>query len=256
MFRTLYNECRIKFLLSAQSPVCIRSGENMELDPSLPDLQFIRGMHNGEMNVVIPGSSIKGVFRSRAEKLLKGSCGVFGSDCFNRTRKINDVKERYLGNCPACRLFGSMSIKSRIEFKDAYPLKDTVVLARRYNVGINRVTGAALTGALYQPEVLEQGTFEVNIYMKNFFLWQLKTILQVIDDINEGFVTFGGLTSRGFGKMSADQVQLFVREYGREESEDFFMEKELSLEEIQERLRQIPLDDKEMRKVDFNEHIL
>ncbi|HHW00805.1 MAG TPA: CRISPR-associated RAMP protein [Clostridiaceae bacterium] len=256
MFKTLYNECRIKFLLSAQSPVCIRSGENVELDPSLSDIQFIRSMHNGEMNVVIPGSSIKGVFRNRAEKYLKGSCRVFDNSCFKRTKGIEDIKKRYVENCPACRLFGSMSLKSRIEFKDAYPLKDTVVLARRHNVGINRVTGSAMTGALYQPEVLEQGTFEVNIYMKNFFLWQLKTILQVIDDINEGFVTFGGLTSRGFGRMSADQVQLFVREYGREVAGEFFMEKELSLEEIKDKLMKISLDDKEMRKVDFNEHIL
>ncbi len=256
MFRTLHNECKIKFLLSAQSPVCIRSGENMELEPSIPDIQFIRSMHNGEMSVVIPGSSIKGVFRSRAEKLLKGSCKVFDNSCFNRTRKITDVKERYLGNCPACRLFGSMSLKSRVEFKDAYPIKDTVVLARRHNVGINRVTGAAMTGALYEPEVLEQGTFEVNIYMRNFFLWQLKTILQVIDDINEGFVTFGGLTSRGFGKMSAEQVRLFIREYGRGEPGEFFVEKELSLEEIRDKLAKIQLDEKEMGKVDFDEYIL
>lgn len=257
MFRTLKNECLIGFKLTAESPVSIRSGENTELDPSLPDNQFIRSYHHGEHEVVIPGSSIKGVFRSRVEKLLDGCCNVFDKECFYKTKDIrNNIEEKYKTNCPACRLFGSLSLKSRIEFKDAFPIKDTVKLATRHNVGIDRVTGAAKRGALFEPEALEQGVFEVTIVMKNFFRWQLKAVLQVFEDINEGYVTFGGVTSRGFGRMAAGEVSIKIREYGKGEPGELYGQQEFTLEQLREKLKSIPLSKAEMEKVDFSHEYL
>lgn len=179
MFRELVNECKIKFVLKAEGPVLIRSGENMDLDPMLPSVKFVRSFHNNDYNVVIPGSSIKGVFRSRVEKLLNGSCKIVSKNYYDScSSKIGNldrnnkytmkVEDKYKESCNACKLFGNMSIKSRIEFKDAYPEKDTVKLANRYNVGIDRVTGAAKDSALFEPEVLEAGTFEAEIIIKNF----------------------------------------------------------------------------------------
>lgn len=214
MFRILKNECIITFDLKAVSPLCIRSGENIELDPSLPDSQFIRSYHDGEYQVVIPGSSIKGVFRSRAEKMLKGSCNIFGDSCAKKIGKKLSIDEKYMLSCPACRMFGNTIVKSRIEFKDAFPDKNTVKLSTRRNVGIDRVTGSSKKGALFESEVLEQGTFKVEITAKNFFLWQMKVMLQIIDDINDGYVAFGGVTSRGFGKMRIDNAGVLIREYG------------------------------------------
>ncbi len=258
MFRKLVNECRVEFDLKAEGPLSIRSGENMDIDPTMPDNQFIRSYHNGEKTVVIPGSSIKGVFRSRAEKLLDGSCAVFRSNCSWAGKKGDSIESRYIKNCPACRMFGSLSLKSRVEFKDAFPKDGTELkTTTRHNVGINRVTGAAMKGALFEPEVLEEGVFAVSFVIKNYFLWQLKTLILVIQDINEGLVTFGGVTSRGFGRMSASNVRFIVREYGKSKSGGFYEEKQLSLEEMIEKVRDIRLDDGEFRKVEYdNEYML
>lgn len=253
MFRSLRNECLIGFKLTAESPISIRSGENTELDPSLPDNQFIRSYHHGEYEVVIPGSSIKGVFRNRVEKFLDGCCNVFDKDCFYKAKEIRtNIEDKYKANCPACRIFGSLSLKSRIEFKDAFPIKDTVKLTTRHNVGIDRVTGAAKHGALFEPEALEQGVFEVAIVIKNYFRWQLKAILQVFEDINEGYVTFGGVTSRGFGKMSVGEVRIKIREYGKGEPGEFYGQHEFTLDEMREKLKGVPLTKAEMEKVDFS----
>ncbi len=257
MFRNLVNECIIKFVLSAESPVSIRSGENLELDPSLPDNQFIRSNHKGQYDVVIPGSSIKGVFRSRFEKLIGGCCNVFDRECFIKTKDANlKIKDKYERSCPACKLFGSMSIKSRIEFKDAFPVENTVKMSTRHNVGIDRVTGAAKRGALFEPEILEEGRFKNEIILRNYFLWQLKTVFQIFNDINEGYVTFGGVTSRGFGKMSVNDIKINVREYGRGEPGEFFLEREIGFDQMVEKLKAVELSAQEKGKADYkNEYI-
>lgn len=288
MFRNLYNECRISFNLSTTSPLFIRSGEKLELDPSLPDDQFIRSFYDGEFTAVIPGSSIKGVFRSRAERLLGECCKVFYNDrlapdyseyCYNNSRNIPDVKEKYNKICPACKLFGCLSLKSRIEFKDAFPTRDeetgqlNIRFASRHNVGIDRVSGSAKKGALFEPEVLEYGVFRVEIIIRNYFKWQIKTILQVIEDINDGYVSFGGSTSRGFGRMTVNDLDFRLREYGTERLEKgkFYVEKEFSdipsinpqkegsrfsIRELKEILDLVPLSIEEYRKVDLkNERI-
>lgn len=252
MFKVLYNECIIRFNLSAKSPLLIRSGEKQELDPTLPDDQFIRSMYNGEKVVVMPGSSIKGVFRSRAEKLLAESCNVFDKKCFNNAKRLDKAKEIYKTICPACRLFGNMKLKGRIQFKDAYPIEGSVKMGTRYNVGIDRVSGSAKGGALFEPEVLEQGTFEVEILLRNVFKWQIKTVLSIIEDINKGFVVFGGVTTRGFGKMEADDFKILVRDYGTSSEESFYSEKEFSFTEINEILKNVTLTNADLRKVEYD----
>lgn len=257
MFRTLYNECIINFQLKANSPLSIRSGENSELDPLLPDNSFIRSYHNGEIGVVIPGSGIKGVFRNRSEQLLKNSCNVFDKTCFYESKNSKTITDKYKKNCPACRLFGSMSLKSRIEFSDAFPIKDTIKLSTRHNVGIDRVTGAAKRGALFEPEILESGTFDVKISLKNYFSWQLKVILQVFNDINEGYVTFGGITSRGFGKMLAENIEIKCRKYTPEDTTEFYKEKEYTFEKMLESVKSVQLSNNEMQRTDIkNESLL
>lgn len=259
MFRVLKNECIIRFQLEAKSPISIRSGESIELDPTLPDNQFIRSYQDGVYDVVIPGSSIKGVFRNRVERLLEGSCNVFDKTCFYKVNELGEgsnIQDKYKASCPACRLFGSMALKSRVEFKDAFPVKDTVRMSTRYNVAIDRVTGAAKKGALVESEVLEEGVFNVEIVLRNFFLWQLKAIFQVFLDINEGYVSFGGMSSRGLGRMAVKNVDVSIREYGAGREDEFYQEKHFTLNEMLDIVKDVPFDKSQLEKVKFDEHIL
>jgi CRISPR-associated protein Csm3 len=72
MFKELKNEALIQFTIEVDSPLAIKSGIKNVLDPALPDDQVMRQMRDGRMQEVIPGSSLKGVFRSRAEQIFRG----------------------------------------------------------------------------------------------------------------------------------------------------------------------------------------
>ena len=79
MFRELKNEAKITILLHTKSPLSIRSAQGKLLDPALPDMQCIRSRYQGKDTVIIPGSSLKGVIRTRYEKIVK----LFGGECCN-----------------------------------------------------------------------------------------------------------------------------------------------------------------------------
>jgi len=222
MFKQLVNEATLTVRLSAAGPLLIRSGEANSLDPALPDMRFVRATRGGEETVYLPGSSLKGVFRSRYEQLGKllghTPCELFDrfNSCSSKLRKQHmrepkkDGAVRYNESCVACRLFGNLELGSRARFTDAYPAKDMPKpqMGMRNGVGIDRKTGAYAVGALYDFEVVESGAFEFEIHMNNFARYQLALLLSVLDDINSGFVTFGMGTSRGNGQMKVDRYDL------------------------------------------------
>lgn len=219
MFAKLKNQFKLTFNLKVDSPLCIKSGEE-SIDPTLPDMQCIRSNKNGESVVFIPGSSIKGVLRTQCEKIFniladkKIVCDIFGhgNKCINIEESLNG-EMTYKNLCPACKMFGSMSLGGRIKFKDAYPINNEFKIGYRNRVRINRITGAAQRSALYDFEVVEDGKFKVTITGDNYELYQLKILLWALDDINEGYVTFGSSSTRGNGKMLVEDLKLQIRDY-------------------------------------------
>ncbi len=226
MFARLRNQFKLTFNLKVDSPLCIRSGEE-SIDPTLPDMRCIRSNKNGECVVFIPGSSIKGVIRTQCEKIFnilaekKIVCDIVSdksnksnkrSECNSISKDLNG-EETYKALCPACKMFGSMSLGGRIKFKDAYPINNKFKIGYRNCVKINRITGAAEGKGLYDFEVVEDGKFQVTITGDNYELYQLKVLLLALDDINEGYVTFGSSSTRGNGKMLVEDLKLQIREY-------------------------------------------
>lgn len=221
MFARLRNQFKLTFNLKVDSPLCIRSGEK-SIDPTLPDMQCVRSNKNGESVVFIPGSSIKGVIRTQCEKIFnilaekQIVCDICNK---NKKSKCNSINEDWNGEktynalCPACKMFGSMSLGGRIKFKDAYPINNEFKIGYRNCVKINRITGAAQGRGLYDFEVVEDGKFQVTITGDNYELYQLKILLWALDDINEGYVTFGSSSTRGNGKMLVEDLKLQIRDY-------------------------------------------
>jgi CRISPR-associated RAMP protein (TIGR02581 family) len=184
---------------------------------------------DGRMMPVIPGSSLKGVFRSCAEQLLPGSCDIFRAPCAPKIRQeernasqrqqgaeFSAGKERYKLSCPTCKLFGSTILKSRVYFSDAYPVGDYRI-GSRASAAIDRITGATREGALYEFEYIEDAVFKCSISLKNFFKWHIKLIFEIFDRIEQGLLFFGGLTSKGFGQMKVQNVNIAVRYYGKKQ---------------------------------------
>lgn len=217
MLKKLINEAVIDVEIKIDTPLVVKSGQQNVLDPSLPDDQMLRSVKDGRPQEVIPGSSLKGAFRSRAERLLRGQ-GYEIDDPFTSSRKYlklsEDGMEAYKASCNISQFFGSLGMRGRVQFADAFPVNpDEVKTGVRNGVGIDRITGGARRGALFNLEVVEEGTFSTQIKMENFELWQLSLILWLVKDLNEGHIRLGSAASRGFGKVKAEVSNVVIRTF-------------------------------------------
>ena len=68
MLKQLLNECRFSLTVHTEGPVLIKSGHPTV---SGPDMTPVRTYRNGNSEVYLPGSSMKGVFRSHIEKVIR-----------------------------------------------------------------------------------------------------------------------------------------------------------------------------------------
>lgn len=220
MFGKLKNEAILTLDIVTQSPLYIREGNDNSLDPSAVDGKYMTTYKDGILEPFIPGTSLKGAFRSRAERILRnnGACDIINRrDCIpNNKYKPETGVERYKKSCPICRLFGSNVIKSRISFGDAHVSGDYKV-GQRTCVAIDRITGASKNNALYSFEYIENATFKEKISLQNFEPYQIRLLLLLIEEMNEGFLTLGGLTSKGFGCVKAENLELKIKQYCKED---------------------------------------
>ncbi len=164
----------------------------------------------------IPGSSIKGVFRSTLEFFLRSinekfACDVVGEKpCIDirdeNFKKMNtEEKIKYIDKnaCEVCKLFGSNFIASKVEFEDAYAKEVKVV--NRDGVAIRRDSESAEYRKKYDYEVVNPGTvFETHIIGRNLEDYEAGYILSIIDLVNEGYAKFGGKKSAGLGRIRID----------------------------------------------------
>jgi CRISPR-associated protein Csm3 len=216
----LRNEARLALVVEAAGPLVVRDARPSGIDPVLPDMAFVR---DAAGQPYLPGSSLKGVFRSRAERLLRGlegdagACDPFGdASCGRRLeRSGSDAarrgEARYRASCYACRMFGSTALRGRVAFADASVVPEVpLVLGERHHVAIDRVTGGPAGGRLFQPETVEAGAFRMEARLTNFALWQLWMLVAVLRDLDAGFVGIGGGTTRGYGRVRIvpDSVRL------------------------------------------------
>ncbi|MBI4494825.1 MAG: CRISPR-associated RAMP protein [Chloroflexi bacterium] len=223
MLAKLLNQATLSLAITAQGPLLVKSGLEGGADPSVPDLQFVRT--NGQ--IYLPGSSLKGVFRSYAEKLARTvgacCCNPFDDDlkspsCFcgkraeKQSRGATIYRERQYA-CRICQVFGSTAMASRVRFLDAYPVGE-VRLETRTGVAIDRQLGSVAPGALFDLEVATRATFTTELQLRNFELWQVGLLALVLRDLREGRIPLGFGKSRGLGQVGAEVGPLVVRYLG------------------------------------------
>ena len=240
MLKQLLNECRFTLAVHTEGPVLIKSGY---ATVSGPDMTPVRTYRNGNAEVYLPGSSLKGVFRSHIEKVIRTLkdgvvCNPFiRSDpdsendqlvcqnyadvsCGNKfeLRKDEELsnKEVYTDSCPACRLFGSTSFIGRVAISDAYLAEDSrEKVEQRDGVGIDRLTGGAAGTAKFDLEVVSSGVdFETDIYLRNFEVWQLGVLMLIVADLEDGLIRIGSGRSRGLGNVKATLSEVSVNYLG------------------------------------------
>ena len=210
MLKRLINNCSIDLLLEPLDPILVKSGQATAHGP---DMAFVETFKDGKRQVYLPGTSLKGVIRSHAERIARtlnsGSvCNPFakvGVDMSCGKKLTDEVSNEmaYRKSCLACKMFGSTRYAGRVSISDAYPFECNPKPQMRDGVGIDRFTGGAFGGAKFNLEVVADGKFRATITMTNFELWQLGLLAYVLTDMQDGLVSVGFGKSRGLGRVKA-----------------------------------------------------
>ncbi len=245
MLKRIVNGAVIEMDIIPIDPILVKSGQ---ATVGGVDMSFVRTYRfGGKDEPFIPGSSLKGMIRSYAEKICRSlrdkpvpvclpyvdpgkeqqgenhqaSCGL-SFEKFKRERKISTVPspDVYRCSCPACRLFGSHGFIGRFATSDAYLTdrfkeKGSPLLEIRDGVAIDRLTGGTAGGAKYDLEVLTRGEFGTTLEIRNFERWQLGLVGLILRDMEEGLVRVGFGKSRGLGRFRAEIKQFKISYYNR-----------------------------------------
>ena len=241
MLKKILNEINFIFHIKATGPVLIKDGETDEErderkkkeGQASPDMRFIVDA-NGR--IFIPGSSIRGVWRSWCERIARTisnsvplACNPFNDDisdranlsCSKRLEK-KDPAEVYALSCPICKLFGNTSQGSRIRISDAYIVDGDVErdeLPIRDGIGIDRFTGGASKGAKFRYQYLIGKTFRTEVQIRNFELWQLGLLGYLFRDFEEELVPIGFGKTRGLGRVKGTIEEARLVFYGLRQPE-------------------------------------
>lgn len=168
---------------------------------------------------VIPGSSIKGVFRSFFEKIARSSgervCNIFD---------VEQQKEEKTNPCIACRVFGNQGQASRVHFFDVMPVEESIssLYTVRMGVSIDRFFGSQRPGLLRTDEYVIPGLkWNVEIRVFNLDLEdenskEAKFFKHVLKIFMEEGLQIGGRKSIGSGVFTLvdGTVKKFVLENG------------------------------------------
>jgi len=232
MHKMRLNELHLKGTLTPDGPVLVKSGGEIGADPTLPSMNFVRTLHpkSGEPTVYLPGSSLKGTFRSHVERIIRTvlgedpsvCCDPLGrSSCGKRIEGMNragmnlNTAEEYKELCHACRIFGHTVHAGHFIASDAYPRIALNILPVRQGVAIDRFSGSSQTNALFDMEVAVEGQFELKIALVNFEIWQVGLLALTLRDLAEGRLLLGFGKSRGLGKVTLSLEQLTLAYPGR-----------------------------------------
>ena len=164
-------------------------------------------VRDGQDRPYVPGSTWKGVLRSRCEFILR-SLGA--QACAPNANPP-------CGVCLVCVAFGHAGAgddapgsPGRLMFRDSH-IEDPVI-KNMVHVALDRVFGGASTGLLFSQETVTDGTLTLDILTDNHdvtsAIFALLTLACL--DLNDGYVGIGGSTTRGLGtlRLVGDAQQL------------------------------------------------
>ncbi|MFQ5633000.1 MAG: RAMP superfamily CRISPR-associated protein [bacterium] len=213
MFKRLLNECTIPMTIRPEGAMLIKSGMPQIIGI---DMAWVRVFRNGQQEVYLPGSSLKGMLRAHSERIARttddnAACNPFSRRgdrgriaCGEAIEKRTLTPEAYKQSCPICRMYGNTLLMGRLATEDAYVTGEQPITQQRDGVGIDRFTGGASRGAKFELEVITGGEFKTTLHLQNFEIWQLGLLGFVLQDLRDGLVRLGSGKSRGLGKIKAE----------------------------------------------------
>lgn len=161
----------------------------------------------------VPGSSVKGVFRSRAAMIVR-TMGL-------EEKRIDE-------------LFGDTDQKSRIYFSYAFAQDQEVREKRLDGVSIDRFTGGTVEAAKFDFKLLMNSTFSGSIIvdLSQEAGWRLALLYLVIRDIRDGDLPFGFGRTKGWGRVCSFEYRIAEKRVDKH-NEKYVSNDTFNIEEIQ-----------------------
>lgn len=258
MLRQAVNELIVTVEIRGQSFVLVKDGryEKPAGDDRLPAfvfvsrtpperlLEVVRGavLSGRPMPFYIPGSSVRGAWRSYLEKVLRSldepehakvcdphiaptevedaveeipeddpyaSCSGYLVN-----RELPHPAEAYKLSCPVCQLFGNTAQGSRLAFEDAeFHGGNASVMD---NVAISRQTGSVI--APFKSLGIRDAKFALKLRLRNFELWQLGLLARLFGDLGAGRAPLGSGKNKGWGRIEASATEIELSYFGLEDA--------------------------------------
>lgn len=133
-----------------ESPLRVGVGREAPLGSSI-DNAVLRLKRGTELIPFIPGSSIKGVFRTFLEQLIRSEGGSVHPPW---SPPKEEVDQRDPKPCVICGIFGNTRVASHIRIYDSMPTGDHKTLIKT-GVSIDRDFGGQRPGLLYTEEFVQ-----------------------------------------------------------------------------------------------------
>ncbi|MGH9181511.1 MAG: RAMP superfamily CRISPR-associated protein, partial [Acidimicrobiales bacterium] len=235
-------------LVAGASPVpqIVDHGPTHVADTSGSDAQALgRRGGGGDTSPILPGSSLRGVLRSRAEQVVRflggpaAACDPFEDDarsprlsCGRRAlpgaaaglavENASPARRRQLeggralalrnGSCPVCRLFGTSQLGGRVTVAESLLEGGSVQLLD--HVAIDRFTGGAVDARKFDAAPVVGARARLTIRVDRPTPSDAVLMLFVLRDLAEGWVPVGSRVTRGYGAVRGRLSELEVADVG------------------------------------------
>jgi CRISPR/Cas system CSM-associated protein Csm3 (group 7 of RAMP superfamily) len=174
---------------------------------------------DGTQELYIPGSSLRGVLRSRAEKIIRTMAGDLAAACdptlqrfagegetlsqaCGQTKRGPDERD---GVCLACQVFGCTEFAGRVRVAEGIRVEgsfdndaDQKLLD---HVAIDRFTGSPVHRKKFVTRPLMKGCFCTSVVLEGFRPWELGLVAYLLKDLHERDLRLGFGKAKGFGKV-------------------------------------------------------
>jgi len=237
------NDLVISITSKIKNPLLIKDGMRSEVDKYIDYIDKNKHEHKKETDnyfvkikeigsedePVIPGGSLKGIFRNRAEKILRtlnesvcdptdpnNSCSIKIKNMLNKNpRNIKKIgleryKEIKKKSCSICRMFGNSYLASKIIFSDA---KVNNFQTRKFDsVAINRFTAEPVVSALFTSMPAIKGEFKWNIKINKPEKEEIALMMFVLKDLINTFnpISIGYGKTKGYGVVETDALSVMI----------------------------------------------
>jgi CRISPR-associated RAMP protein (TIGR02581 family) len=221
------------------------------------DSPIIRGP---DLKPFVPGSSLKGSFRSTVEKLASAAslstCALIeNAHCpgapggtqkeFNRRKEDWDevtlIDRLFAELCFTCQLFGSPFKASKIYFDDLSVLDWAEATQIRDGVAIDRDSDRAVDRLKYDYEVIPPGaSFDFRVTLEEPSEKDLSLTSLGLSEFVAGFGGIGGKRSRGMGRCVLENLKVYELDLRQEDTRADRLKKYLLGKTLEEKMTRLP----------------